>query len=139
MYMCLHAKSLQLCPILYDPVDCSLPGSSVHGILQARILEWVAMPSSRGIFPNQGLNPHLLCLLHWQVGSSPPAPHRKPIYIHICRLLKKERIHDCISKRISASCCSLNSQFRFLAKWSCSVCRVLQLCPSRQLGPATTM
>ena len=38
------AKLLQLC----DPVDCSLPGSSVHGILQARILDWVAMPSSRG-------------------------------------------------------------------------------------------
>ena len=38
----------QLCPILCDAMDCSLPGSSVHGILQARILEWVAMPSSRG-------------------------------------------------------------------------------------------
>ena len=33
----------QLCPTLCDPVDCSLPGSPVHGILQARILEWVAM------------------------------------------------------------------------------------------------
>ena len=44
----MHAKSLQLCPTLNDPMDCSLPGSSVHGILQARILEWVAMPSSRG-------------------------------------------------------------------------------------------
>ena len=44
----LHAKSLQSCLTLYDPMDCSLPGSSVHGILQARILEWVAMPSSRG-------------------------------------------------------------------------------------------
>ena len=43
-----HAKSLQSCPTLCDPMDCSLPGSSVHGILQARILEWVAMPSSRG-------------------------------------------------------------------------------------------
>ena len=38
----------QLCPNLYDSMDCSPPGSSVHGILQARILEWVAMPSSRG-------------------------------------------------------------------------------------------
>ena len=38
----------QLCPALCDPMDCSLPGSSVHGILQARILEWVAKPSSRG-------------------------------------------------------------------------------------------
>ena len=37
----------QLCPILYDPVGCSPPGSSVHGILQARILEWVAISSSR--------------------------------------------------------------------------------------------
>ena len=38
----------QLCPTLCDPVDRSPPGSSVHGILQARILEWVARPSSRG-------------------------------------------------------------------------------------------
>ena len=42
-----HTKSLQLCPTLCDAMDCSLPGSSVHGILQAGILEWVAMPSSR--------------------------------------------------------------------------------------------
>ena len=34
------AKSLQLCPTLRDPMDCSPPGSSVHGILQARVLEW---------------------------------------------------------------------------------------------------
>ena len=36
------------CPTLCDPMDCSLPGSSLHGIFQARILEWVAIPSSRG-------------------------------------------------------------------------------------------
>ena len=38
----------QLCPSLWDPTDCSPPGSSVHGILQARILDWVAIPLSRG-------------------------------------------------------------------------------------------
>ena len=38
----------QSCPTLCDPMDCSLPGSPIHGIFQARILEWVAMPSSRG-------------------------------------------------------------------------------------------
>jgi len=38
----------QLCPTLCDPMDCSPPGSSFHGILQARILEWVAIPFSRG-------------------------------------------------------------------------------------------
>ena len=42
---CLVAESS---PTLFDPMDCSLPGSSVHGILQARILQWVAIPSSRG-------------------------------------------------------------------------------------------
>ena len=42
----MRAKSLQLCLTLCDPIDCSLPGSSFHGIFQARILEWVAMPSS---------------------------------------------------------------------------------------------
>ena len=40
-------------PTLCNPMDYSLPGASVHGTLQARILEWVAMPSSRGIFPIQ--------------------------------------------------------------------------------------
>ena len=38
----------QSCQTLCDPMDCSLPASSVHGILQAKILEWVAMPFSRG-------------------------------------------------------------------------------------------
>ena len=41
--MCVCAKSPQLCPALCDPMDYSPPGSSVHGILQASILEWVAM------------------------------------------------------------------------------------------------
>ena len=41
-------------------MDCSLPGSSVHGILQARILEWIAIPFSRGIFPTQGWDQGLL-------------------------------------------------------------------------------
>ena len=43
-----HAKSFQSRPTLCDPMDCSLPGFSVHGILQARILEWAAISYSRG-------------------------------------------------------------------------------------------
>ena len=58
----IRAKLLQLCLTLWDTVDHSLPGSSVHGILQARLTPWVAMPSSRGIFPTQGSNPSLLYL-----------------------------------------------------------------------------
>ena len=38
----------QLCPTVFDPIDCSPPGSCVHGILQERILEWVAIPFSKG-------------------------------------------------------------------------------------------
>ena len=47
---CVLAKSLHLCLTLCDPVVCSLPCSSDHGILQERILEWVSMLSSRGSF-----------------------------------------------------------------------------------------
>ena len=50
----------QSCPTLCDPMGYSSPGSSVHGILKAIILEWVAMPFSRGIFLTQGLNLSLL-------------------------------------------------------------------------------
>ena len=46
--VCVCAQLLQSCLILCDPIDCSPLGSSVHGILQAKILGWVAMPSSRG-------------------------------------------------------------------------------------------
>ena len=52
----LHGKSLQSCATLCDPRDCSPPGSSVHGILQARILEWVAISSYRDL-PNPGIEP----------------------------------------------------------------------------------
>ncbi|CAI9154849.1 unnamed protein product [Rangifer tarandus platyrhynchus] len=51
----------QSCPTLCGPVDCSPPGSSVHGILQARALQWVPIPSS-GDLPDPGINPE------------PPAP-----------------------------------------------------------------
>ena len=54
-----ESEVAQSCLTLCDPMDCSPPGSSVHGILQARILEWVAISFSRGIFPIQGSNPGL--------------------------------------------------------------------------------
>ena len=48
IFLQVFAKLLQSCPTLCDPMDCSPPGSSAHGVIQARILEWVTMPSSRG-------------------------------------------------------------------------------------------
>ena len=61
----------QSCLTLCNPMDCSPPGFSVHGILQARILEWVAIPFSRGVSPTQGLNPGL--------------PHCRQILYHLSR------------------------------------------------------
>ena len=53
----MQVKSLHFCPTLCDTMDCSPPGSSAHGILQARILEWVAIPFSRGSFWPRGGTP----------------------------------------------------------------------------------
>ena len=47
-FSCMHVKSLQSCLTLCYSMDCSLPGSSVHGIFQAEVLEWVTISSSRG-------------------------------------------------------------------------------------------
>ena len=51
---------------LCKPMNFNLPSSSVHEIFQARMLEWIAISSSRGIFGTQGLNPGLLCFPHWR-------------------------------------------------------------------------
>ena len=59
---CVHAKVLQSCPTLCDAMDCSPPSSSVHGIPQARILKWVAMPPP-GNLPNSGIQPISLMFL----------------------------------------------------------------------------
>ena len=60
LLQCMKVKSerevARLCPTLSDPMDFSLPGSSIHRIFQARVLEWVAI---QGIFPTQGSNPGL--------------------------------------------------------------------------------
>ena len=127
LLQCMNVKSekkvAQSCPTLNDPTDYSLPGSSVHGIFQARVLEWGAIAFSvghfssvqffatlwtigarlsvhwnspgkntgvgchallQGIFLTQRLNPRLLFLLHWQVGSLPLAPPGKPhMYVSV--------------------------------------------------------
>ena len=73
-YPAAAVKSLQLGLTLCVPMDCSWPGSSVHGILQARILEWVVMPSPRGSSQpmDQTRSPAL------QADSLPTEPSGKP-------------------------------------------------------------
>ena len=59
------ANSLQSCPALCDPIDCSPPGSSVHGHLQARILEWIAMPRASSQPGDQTSDSYVSCIGRW--------------------------------------------------------------------------
>ena len=65
------ALDSQLYLTLGDPTDCSAPGSSIHGILQARILEWVAMPSPPGL-PDPEIETESPALLAESLSSGPP-------------------------------------------------------------------
>ena len=78
-----ESELTQLCLTLCDPMDCSLPGSSVHGILQARILDWVAISFSRESFHPRDRNPGLP---HCRQILLPPEPLGKSIFINIIAL-----------------------------------------------------
>ena len=74
LYMC--AKLFWSYLTLYDPMDYSLPGSSVHEIFQEWLLDRLPCPSS-GYLPDPGINSHLLCILHRQACSLPLLPPGK--------------------------------------------------------------
>ena len=87
IHMHVRAKSLQSYLTLCDPVVWGPPGSSVQDILQARILEWAAISSSRDL-PDPRIQPGLLSLLHWQAGSLPLAQPGKPFqYIYAYQII----------------------------------------------------
>ena len=69
-----------LCPTLCDLMDCSLPGYSIHGISQARRLEWIVISFLQGVFTTQGSNSGLLGLLYWQEDSLPLSYLGSPFY-----------------------------------------------------------
>ena len=85
-----HLKMLlcaQSCPLLCDPMDCSPPASSVRGIFQARVLEWVASSFSRGIFPIQESNPHLHTRWILYLLSNLGSPSKMSWKVWKCKLL----------------------------------------------------
>ena len=91
---CVHAKLLQSCLTLCDPVDCSTPDSSVHWILQARMLGWFARLSSEGL-PDPGIEPGSL-KSPALAGRLPLVPLEKPIAfwipvkpLHLRSMLRK--------------------------------------------------
>ena len=80
-----ESEVVQSCPTLCNPVDCSLPGSSVHGILQARILEWVAITFS-GDPPDPGIKPRSPTLEADALTSEPPGQPVWPKQVPNCVL-----------------------------------------------------
>ena len=82
IYICVcECEVAQLCPTLCNPVDYSPPASSVHGILQARILEWFGISFYRDL-PNPGIKPGSPALQADALSSEPPGkPH---VYIDVC-------------------------------------------------------
>ena len=84
------------CVQFCDPMDCHPPGSSVHGILQARILEWVAISPFSGVFLTQESNLGLLCLQHWQADSLPLSylgrPYKAQYSIYLASKVTKDHI-----------------------------------------------
>ena len=86
--ICMCAKSFRLYPILWDPMDYSPPGPSVHGESLGKNTGVGCHSPFQGFFLTQGLNLRLSCLLHWQVDSLPLArpgkPHNGIIATTIC-------------------------------------------------------
>ena len=73
------SEVIQSCPTLCDFMDCRLPGSSIHGILQARVLEWVPCPSP-GDLPDPGTEPMSPTLYADALPSKPPGKFFKGIF-----------------------------------------------------------
>ena len=102
--LCMRAESLQPCLTLWNPVDCSPPGCFVHGILQARILEWVAMPSSRGSSRPRDWT-HVSCVACIAGRFITTEPPRKPFSLITDSILPTNE-----SKSQTQFCCILDRQ-----------------------------
>ena len=100
--VCVCAQWFQSCLNLCNPMDCSPPGSSVHGILQARILEWVAMPSSRGSSGPRDQT-WISCTAGRFFTTEPP---RKPAYCRVSSV-QLSRVQLCVTPWTAACQASL--------------------------------
>ena len=91
------AKSLQLCPTLCDPMDCSLPGFSIQGILQARILQWVTISFSRGSsWPRDRTRVSHIGGRRFNLWATYRGKESKKEWIYVCILEKEMAAHSSI-------------------------------------------
>ena len=96
-----ESELAQSCLTLCDPLDRSLPGSSVHGIVQARIVEWVAISFSRGIFLTQGSSPGLPHCRQTLLPSEPPGKPRDRNQMSKCKCFTVHRNMCSISFQVA--------------------------------------
>ena len=137
----LCAKLFQLCPTICNHMECSLPGSSIHGILQARILEWDAISFSRGYSSPRDLS-CICCILALQANSSPLWLPGKP-----CGFSSSSAFNHCttweavisLNYQIFWSCSSLSIYQNFLQedKFTYESACYINCCLRRQLDPQT--
>ena len=95
--MCAWVLSLQLCLTLCDPMDCCLPGSSVHRILQARTVEWVSMPSSRRSSQPRDRTCLLQLLIAGRFFTTEPLGKPKLIYHAFSKAVNGTSVNTCSS------------------------------------------
>ena len=88
--LCVCVQSLSCARLFCNPMDYSLPSSSVKGIFQAGIFEWIAMPSSRGSSLSRDQT-YISCFLHWQM-SSLPLSHLGSPCLSLLDFKKKKRL-----------------------------------------------
>ena len=121
----MKVKVTQSCPTLCDPVDCSLPGSSVNGILQARILKWVAVPFSRRSSQPRDWT-HVSQLRADSLPSEPPGePSEQSMWF-----LQMWLVPSCLCSLLNAPCKVLHFLSSILACWSpCSSFRIISDAP----------
>ena len=120
----------QSCPTLYDPMNCSPPGSSVHGIFQAWILEWVAISFSRGSsWPRDWTQVSCIVGRHFTVQVTREAPSLFLVAVIIC-LMIIYHIRDYIQLEhwFSESIVRNNSYSIITLIMCCALCLVTQLC-----------
>ena len=99
-------KVAQSCPTLWDPMDCSLPDCSVHGILQARILEWLAIPRSQHSFPCLQSFDHALPSA-WAILSSGSEIHLKISFSYANLIIIAVCVCVCVCLSVTQSCPTL--------------------------------
>ena len=112
---CVCTQPLQLCLTFWNPMDCSLPDSSVHGILQARILEWVVMPSSRGSSPPRD-GTWVSCMTDWFFTAEPLGKPLRVLRDHFSLEWMVRKTHLGTAERKTCSVLALGENWEIWGK-----------------------